>query len=442
MKRPKLTNGWTRKKEIQLISGIVVLALGVRLIAAILLRSWEFSSDDHFWAYGYEMGRIAASLATGHGFAWPPLGIDSSAEPTAWMAPAYPAVIALAFKLFGIYTESAAFSLVLFQSLLSAATCAVLFLLGKRLFNAQVALLSASILALYPASIHFAVQKIWSTTLFGLLLPVLVLLLCQVMKKPNPTRGAFLGLAMGVTALVNPIVLAVVPLIFLWLLVDHGGKRLAMAKSFAVMVAISGLVIAPWIVRNHVTFGQFVFIKSNFGHELYLGNNTYATGRAEDTHRGRENVERIFSPADLEIIENANEATRNRVYTRQALDFIQKNPLDFLELSVIRTARYWTVPTKLRGSRNVAGFIFYLGLVLFAAVGFLITEKRRKLLPLMLFVFAIPLPYYFTVVAHYRYRFPIEPLLMILAAKGIYWIWIHFSRHRSILARRAGSLTP
>ena len=73
---------------------------------------------DHF-EYGWEMGRIARALATGHGYADPFLGHTG---PTAWVAPLYPLLMASVFKLAGIYSLTSAWILLTLNSLFSALT--------------------------------------------------------------------------------------------------------------------------------------------------------------------------------------------------------------------------------------------------------------------------------------------------------------------------------
>ena len=58
--------------------------------------------QDHF-NFGYEMGRVARALVTGHGYANPFNGLTG---PTAWVPPLYPLLIAGVFKVFGVYTAT------------------------------------------------------------------------------------------------------------------------------------------------------------------------------------------------------------------------------------------------------------------------------------------------------------------------------------------------
>jgi hypothetical protein len=62
---------------------------------------------DHF-EYGWEMGRIARALVTGHGYADPFAGHTG---PTAWVTPLYPLLVAFVFKLTGVYTAASAWIL-------------------------------------------------------------------------------------------------------------------------------------------------------------------------------------------------------------------------------------------------------------------------------------------------------------------------------------------
>src|ERR1700750_3332263 len=73
---------------------------------------------DHF-EYGWEMGRIARALATGHGYPEP---FKGHTRPTAGVTPLYPLLMAFVFKLTGIYTLPSAWILLTLNSLFSALT--------------------------------------------------------------------------------------------------------------------------------------------------------------------------------------------------------------------------------------------------------------------------------------------------------------------------------
>src|SRR6516225_5856856 len=101
-------------------SWIVTIAFLLRLGWIILGHTYKFKTADDNFSFGWEMGRIAASLASGHGFSSP---FGPSTGPTAWEPPLYPYLTAGVFRLFGVYTRSSAFVLLTLNSFFSALTC-------------------------------------------------------------------------------------------------------------------------------------------------------------------------------------------------------------------------------------------------------------------------------------------------------------------------------
>ena len=137
---------WTTRigGEFLVLVGVGLLAIGTRVVFAVLTTSWVFPRDNHSWSFGYEMGQIAASLAMGNGFSWPEnvqySEYYAAGQPTAWMPPVYPFIMAAAFKIFGVFSNQAAIALETFQIIASALTCIVLYFLGKRLYDAKAGL--------------------------------------------------------------------------------------------------------------------------------------------------------------------------------------------------------------------------------------------------------------------------------------------------------------
>src|SRR6202022_4092986 len=71
---------------------------------------------DHF-QFGWEMGRLARSIATGGGFSSP---TDVATGPSAWAPPVYPYILSAVFKLFGVYTAASAWVILAFNSVFAA----------------------------------------------------------------------------------------------------------------------------------------------------------------------------------------------------------------------------------------------------------------------------------------------------------------------------------
>src|SRR3954453_14440524 len=89
--------------------GLIVLAVGVRAAAVLVLQSHTISRST------YEHGEIAANLLAGRGFSVRFLGADG---PTSQQAPLYPAIVALSYSIGGIETPRSLLMIEMAQSLL------------------------------------------------------------------------------------------------------------------------------------------------------------------------------------------------------------------------------------------------------------------------------------------------------------------------------------
>ena len=85
-----------------------------------------------------------------------------------------------------------------------------------------------------------------------------------------------LGVSSGLLLLLQPSLLPVVLVYGAWLACFK-------ARSRRVLIAIAGLVLAmaPWTVRNYLTFGRFIPFRDNFGLELWLGNHPGMRGTVD-----------------------------------------------------------------------------------------------------------------------------------------------------------------
>src|SRR5579863_2963717 len=125
--------------------------------------------NDNF-EFGWEMGRVARSIALGQGFANP---YDGNTGPTAWEPPLYPYLIGGVFKVFGIYTPASAWVLLSINSLFATLTCIPIFLIARRIFTETIAIWSAYVWAFCPYMWYWSVRWIWDTTFTPLVLACL-----------------------------------------------------------------------------------------------------------------------------------------------------------------------------------------------------------------------------------------------------------------------------
>jgi len=426
------------RRELMFLSGILMFALAARIATATLSTSGVLSNDRNSWGFGYEMGQIAAAIAMGDGFSWP-VWTDHAQQPTAWMPPIYPNLIAVVFRCFGIFSIPAAVCLLLLQTAFSLLTCYFLYVIAKRTFNARAGLLAAFCFAAYPPAIHFAVQKIWSTSLFTCCLLGIVLALMKLRNEMSMTGGARLGLLTGFTALVDPVIIGGGPVAMAWLYANSKSDRVVTCKVVGTTVALFVLSISPWLIRNYIVFGQYVFIKSNFGNELLLGNNAYASG----SYKAPES-QRALTDGEIEFLKSTDEPSRNRLLLQNAFGFISAHPLRFLNLTMSRFVHYWTFMMRPAGGvTNKLVLLVYFAMLLAGVAGLFLSGLKKPDVQLVgLFVLTLPLPYYITVIGLFRYRFPVEALLVVPAAYAAYRTLVAIGAAKSVKTERKSSDRP
>jgi 4-amino-4-deoxy-L-arabinose transferase-like glycosyltransferase len=395
---------------------MVVVAFGARFGYIIIGHTYNFTSRKHVVAaaneknfdFGFEMGRIGRSLADGQGFSNP---FNETTGPTAWEPPLYPFLIAGVFKLFGVYSRPSALVLLSLNSIFSALTCIPIFLIAKKCFDERVAVWSAWTWALLPSVIFWCTRWVWETSLAALLMAVIFWLTLTTDDKDRTTPWLEFGLLWGITALTNTALLSFLPVSGLWIWYH----RAKVSKRSLAGIALASLIfvacIAPWLIRNYRTFGRFVFIRSNFGAELRLGNGPGADGTWMDYLHPTKNA------FEMRRYRQMGELAYVAERKREALDFIRGDYARFARLSVKRFIYYWAGLPK-PSEHPILGLLrnsLFLASSVLAFWG-LGRALRRHMPGAWLFfglVLSYPMVYYF-VFPHPRYRHPIEPELGIL----------------------------
>lgn len=403
-----------RVDEKRMLVAVFFISLALRVLLMILLDSYQFPNENNFRQMGYEMGRIAAEVNAGNGFSFP---WSTGTALTAWMPPVYPYFIAFIFRLFGTYSIASAFVLETFQSLFSSLTCLLLYGIGKRIFSYRVGLLSAFMFAVYPASIFFSVKRIWSTALFVLFLSLLVWNTLRIRERFGAPSLVGQGLLMGVTSLVDPVSISFFPFVTAWLLTGHGfrGKR---AVSLAIIILTAVVTVLPWTIRNYLVFGRVIPIKSNFGNELWIGNNAEATG--SDVTSGGKDMLSTLPKTDMNYIADKNEVERSQFLLKKALLFVRSNPAEALKLSLRKSYFFWwEIGGENDSYDQLRKWTYGIPLAL-AILGVILLKRKWQMASLLFFFFlSFPTVFYITHVSNYRYRFPIEPFLLIFGAHAV-----------------------
>jgi 4-amino-4-deoxy-L-arabinose transferase-like glycosyltransferase len=385
-----------------------VAILVLALVARLLVLWFAVTRFPHQWLYsrGIELGTLAQSLAAGQGLSSP---FGGSTGPTALLAPGYPALISLYFRIFGCFTFTAAIAVMLMQLLFSVTTVLLIMMVAQRCFDSRTADLAGVFWAV-SLPLLWMPEIFWETCLSTLLMVGMIALALRCEQKPSRSLWALMGAYCGLAALVNPALLMALLALLGW---SRWQTRKTLRYSPLLGLLVLLLVFAPWPIRNARALGAFIPLRSTVGLELWMGNRAGATGFLD------ESVFPIFNRWEYDQYVSKGEAAYMRDKSALAKAYIRAHPAEFLRLSTVRCFRFWT------GTGNRDGSLFFvIHATLTTSLGvagiWRLFERRRVslavlfLLPLMFF----PLPYYITH-AEFRYRLVIDPLLTILAAYAL-----------------------
>ncbi len=263
---------------------IVLIALLLRLAVITIGHTYRITPRRDHFQYGWEMGRLARSIATGQGFSSP---TDLPTGPSAWAPPLYPYILAGVFKLFGVYSALSAWVILAFNSVFAALTCLTLYRIGERIYGTTVARATAWTWAVFPYVIYWPVRVVWETSLTAFLLSLALLLTLRMADEPpHPRTWILFGLLWGLIALTNTAVLSMMPFCLLWLLYRLP-RRPRQLVGATLCVLTAALLVSPWLVRNYQVFGQFIFVRDNLPLEMYEANNDQSSGLMDSERTSR-----------------------------------------------------------------------------------------------------------------------------------------------------------
>lgn len=397
------------------------VALFVRLAYMTFAHTWHIRTHWNHFEFGFEMGRIARSLATGYGYASPFWGHTG---PTAWEPPLYPWLLAGIFKIFGVYTPVAAWVTIAVNCLFGAFTLPAVWRIAIRSFNRDVAVWATWIWALYPAALQYDVKWIWELSLTCLLFAWVFALALKMRgigepgvepaANATPARWALFAVLWALIALSNPSLQLFLPACGLWIL--WGSPQWKKQLAYGVMAAVVFIAcLAPWSYRNYRVFHHFVPLRSDFWFEFFDGNGPGSTGMI------REYDQPFQAPNELRYYKEHGELAFMQMHKRITLKFMAAHPMHFWKLTPERIYMYWAgVPQPTGGHWWVhAGRDINFEFTSLAGLLGLLLVMRRKVAARWIFFWALallPLTYYLITV-HARFRHPMEPLIDVL---GVY----------------------
>lgn len=427
-----------RNKQLLCLILLGLLALGLRV--GVVAALW----GEHAGPIGYEHDEIARNLLAGKGFTVDFLGHEG---PTSQQAPFYPMLLAAVYACFGAGSAASILCVQLLQCLAGTAIVLAVFWLCRSLMpeSPTVAWAAGLGAAVYPTHLYMVTHlqvAVWAALLLTLLVAV------AVSPRWRATRGGAIicGVLAGGLLLVEPILALALPVVALafWTGETRLFSREALGRV-AIMAGVGVILIAPWLVRNRVVHGEFVFIKSTFGYAFWQANNplswgtdkipkpeaekirTANNGSPTDMDRALWDARHeavyidnlLLTPEDYIRLGSLSEPERCRDLGRQVYSFISENPGQYAALCWQRL-RYFLLFDET--NPKAANRLYRTATVVWLALGFvgLLTSWHywRRLWPTYAIFLLVTLFHALTITA-VRFRIPLEPLSFIWASLAV-----------------------
>jgi 4-amino-4-deoxy-L-arabinose transferase-like glycosyltransferase len=420
------------------------LVLGLMLRGVILWQTQTLGmpiSDERDYA------RLAGHILSGDGFVWD-LG-----KPTSIRPPLYPALVAGVWAIAGPGNLQA---VRLAQVVLALLTTALIFQLGRQVFDSTVGRWAAAAFWLYPSLIFFNFT-ILTETLFTFLLVAFVWLTVTLVQTPRAWIALLSGMTLGLAALTRsvlwPVPLILCPLIALLIRAPVKAKLLLPALVLVGYV----VAVAPWAVRNTRLQGVVTIVDTMGGLNLRMGNYEYTPDDRMWSAVGIEGEQSwSYELAREHPGQRLTEGQKDKWAQRKAVEYMLANPGNTARRSLIKFADFWGLerefaagvqegvyqPPRSLGILIAAMIVVtYAGLAILGAAGIWLAAPEWRVHVVMLLPLLVITGIHTLAFGHSRYHLPLVPILalygmaLVAIRRSIEW-----PQQRSALAGAAATI--
>lgn len=416
---PAVRSSWVRRGL------IATFGLAVRLTYVLAGAPRRLPIGDPL---GYHLQ--ANALAAGHGFVSPFVqAFSGRSVPTAAEPPLFTLVLAIG-SLLGAHTV---FAHQVLGALIGSGTVVVVALIGEQCGGRRCGYCAGIVAAVYPP-LWISDGGLGAESLFAFITAATVLAGYRFGRRPDMRSALILGAAVGLATLTRVEGALLGPLLVLPVVLRRGPisvRRRAAAGAGALIVAM--VVIAPWTIRNLVTFERPVLLST--------GEGTLAGANCDPAYRGAKAGLWIIGcvPAPPPGDESVANAFWRRAGTTYARDHVRRLPA----VVVIRVARTWQIYGPVQDAMvdrddgrprwaNLVGLGAYAGVAATALGGAVVLARRRGPLTPLAAPVVLATVTAATIWGAVRFRAPAEISLVVLAAVAI----------DGVTAGRGGALRP
>ena len=452
-----------KKYRVEII--LFLLAFGLRVIFLILMRLKTGNDFSDFVLKGDALSYYNMAFNLKYFFSLHILDAPFFSD-ALLRTPGYPLFLAAIFSLF----KKSIVAVMLIQALLSGLTAILIYKISNLAnFHKLVGLSSAILFSMEPMSIITSNSILTETLfLFFFLLFFYLLISGLVRGGLNGKRIFLLGTIIGLSVLIRPVLYPYSVILVLFLLsylYFYRKIRWANLVKMLVFFAVGiYLLVFPWILRNKIVFNSWSVSSISGVHLFY----SYAIPFYAYKHKipDKDIVSEQFSKKmSPYIVGDKYDLRNNPVYYKFAKEIISDDPLGYAFFHITNTISFFMS----NGYRNVGrelGFSFSTPSVNFSFIRLLLSGNIKSLLDFLkhntsylatfiagalvwllisvfmiagvvkglflekdrirkffILFFAVSIAYFALTAgpeAYYKMRFPVNPLIFILAFYGLF----------------------
>lgn len=398
-----------KTKQFWFIVGIVLIILLAGWIYSIqlgdTLRYWD--EEEYFT---YVKNFLITHTFTLDGF-----------HPTAINPPGYPFLL----MVFGALGANRVI-LRMLNFLALAASIVILYFWLKEHTDARAGVIGVGLTVCYPV-LYYAAGTFFPQTVGAFLL---LLTLYIVSKKPlRLWQAGISGLVFAGLILTIPVFAFGIPLIGLWLF-----WRERTWRSAVLFIMVAGLMVGVWTLRNYRVFHTFVFVATNSGYNLLIGNAPETTPNSGSTID--------FNKYVVEAV-GLDEVQADAFYRAKAMRFILDDKTHALQLYFSKVLNYFNYRNDMltqgesSSLKDVVMLIGYGGLILILLLRIICFRLFRfSDLEIFLLLFYLLSAFVYAVFfTRIRFRLPFDYLLIAMDAIFLRNVVMRWFEHPHALGR-------
>ena len=403
-----------KKGEIACILGIILCALFLRMYAFTYLPRRPVTDD------AYEHNYIAQNIANaikGKQLEDKDKFLYFGAK-RGWL---YPLFIATVYKLFGphvLYVR-------LIQIVIDSLTCVLIYLIGRTIFQRKVGIVAALLSSLYPGFVYYSIMLYQETTTIFLLALYLVFL-CKAISHKKLSLYFTSGILLSIISFYRSgfifFPLLAIPALFLILQLLYKKGFLRYFLHF-LTGSVSMLII--YGTFSYAISGTFTFNKPPSSWIFY--ETIHRDGWVTDTYAPTPTKELNEIAKEYSYpISPGNQAQKfpPETYIKAGIQYIRKQPFEYLSQFVKRVKRVWTYvetyPGRWHSSKVWSQLLFHRFLILLGLLGISLSLTVWHHSWLFYLIFLYITCVYTPVIGIPRYAVIAMPFIIILAVYALF----------------------